>query len=100
MNEMTRSFCWTRLPSGPNFPSLEPCSDFSLTDEPHSALQKLATTENQKKEAEKKAGPKPSEHRTSHLSQAHLLAGAVKRRRYKNDKSPRFFKWVYCILCD
>ncbi|KAF4101318.1 hypothetical protein G5714_017750 [Onychostoma macrolepis] len=44
------------------------------------ALQKLATTENQKKEAEKKAGPKPSEHRTSHLSQAHLLAGAVKRR--------------------
>uniref|UniRef100_A0A8C1IXA5 Proteasome activator subunit 3 interacting protein 1 n=1 Tax=Cyprinus carpio TaxID=7962 RepID=A0A8C1IXA5_CYPCA len=34
----------------------------------------------QKKEAEKKAGPKPSENRTSHLSQAHLLAGAVKRR--------------------
>ncbi|XP_073706507.1 PSME3-interacting protein [Garra rufa] len=45
-----------------------------------SALQKLAATESQKKEAEKKAGPKPSEHRTSHLSQAHLLAGAVKRR--------------------
>ncbi|KTG31757.1 hypothetical protein cypCar_00005948 [Cyprinus carpio] len=54
--------------------------DFSLTDEPHSALQKLTTTEIQKKETEKKAGPKPSEHRTSHLSQAHLLAGAVKRR--------------------
>ncbi|XP_042600095.1 PSME3-interacting protein-like isoform X1 [Cyprinus carpio] len=45
-----------------------------------SALQKLTTTEIQKKETEKKAGPKPSEHRTSHLSQAHLLAGAVKRR--------------------
>ncbi|XP_052438938.1 PSME3-interacting protein isoform X1 [Carassius gibelio] len=45
-----------------------------------SALQKLTTTENQKKETEKKAGPKPSEPRTSHLSQAHLLAGAVKRR--------------------
>ncbi|XP_016086284.1 PSME3-interacting protein isoform X2 [Sinocyclocheilus grahami] len=45
-----------------------------------SALQKLATTENQKKETEKKAGPKPSEHKTSYLSQAHLLAGAVKRR--------------------
>uniref|UniRef100_A0A8C1IG56 Proteasome activator subunit 3 interacting protein 1 n=1 Tax=Cyprinus carpio TaxID=7962 RepID=A0A8C1IG56_CYPCA len=44
------------------------------------ALQKLTTTEIQKKETEKKAGPKPSEHRTSHLSQAHLLAGAVKRR--------------------
>ncbi|KAK7160300.1 hypothetical protein R3I93_008063 [Phoxinus phoxinus] len=49
--------------------------------EPHSALQKLAATESQKKEPEKKAGPKPSEtQRTSHLSQAHLLAGAVKRR--------------------
>ncbi|XP_077049471.1 PSME3-interacting protein [Siphateles boraxobius] len=46
-----------------------------------SALQKLAATESQKKEPEKKAGPKPSEtHKTSHLSQAHLLAGAVKRR--------------------
>lgn len=45
-----------------------------------SALQKLAATDSQKKESEKKAGPKPSEHRTSHLSQAHLLAGAVKRR--------------------
>ncbi|XP_052388120.1 PSME3-interacting protein isoform X1 [Carassius gibelio] len=45
-----------------------------------SALQKLATNESQKKETEKKAGPKPSENRTSHLSQAHLLAGAVKRR--------------------
>ncbi|XP_051726704.1 PSME3-interacting protein isoform X2 [Ctenopharyngodon idella] len=45
-----------------------------------SALQKLAATESQKKEPEKKAGARPSEHRTSHLSQAHLLAGAVKRR--------------------
>ncbi|XP_057203454.1 PSME3-interacting protein [Triplophysa rosa] len=45
-----------------------------------SALQKLASGEGHKKEPEKKAGPKPSEHRTSHLSQAHLLAGAVKRR--------------------
>ncbi|XP_056334383.1 LOW QUALITY PROTEIN: PSME3-interacting protein [Danio aesculapii] len=45
-----------------------------------SALQKLAATDSQKKESEKKAGPKPSEHKTSHLSQAHLLAGAVKRR--------------------
>ncbi|XP_016320875.1 protein FAM192A-like isoform X4 [Sinocyclocheilus anshuiensis] len=43
-----------------------------------SALQKLANNESQK-ETEKKAGPKPSENRTSHLSQAHLLAGAVKR---------------------
>ncbi|XP_016125713.1 protein FAM192A-like [Sinocyclocheilus grahami] len=57
-----------------------PVSDFSLTDEPHSALQMLANNESQKKETEKKAGPKPSENRTSHLSQAHLLAGAVKRR--------------------
>uniref|UniRef100_A0A9J8BDV0 Proteasome activator subunit 3 interacting protein 1 n=1 Tax=Cyprinus carpio carpio TaxID=630221 RepID=A0A9J8BDV0_CYPCA len=59
---------------------LDEVSDFSLTHETHSALQKLATNESQKKEAEKKAGPKPSENRTSHLSQAHLLAGAVKRR--------------------
>uniref|UniRef100_A0A671M452 Protein FAM192A-like n=1 Tax=Sinocyclocheilus anshuiensis TaxID=1608454 RepID=A0A671M452_9TELE len=57
---------------------LDEVSDFSLTDEPHSALQKLANNESQK-ETEKKAGPKPSENRTSHLSQAHLLAGAVKR---------------------
>ncbi|XP_051726703.1 PSME3-interacting protein isoform X1 [Ctenopharyngodon idella] len=56
--------------------------EMSLQDggEPHSALQKLAATESQKKEPEKKAGARPSEHRTSHLSQAHLLAGAVKRR--------------------
>ncbi|XP_051953801.1 PSME3-interacting protein-like isoform X2 [Xyrauchen texanus] len=45
-----------------------------------SALQKRAISESQKKEPEKKAGPKPSEQKTSHLSQAHLLAGAVKRR--------------------
>ncbi|KAI7802533.1 protein FAM192A [Triplophysa rosa] len=55
-------------------------SVFFLTDKRHSALQKLASGEGHKKEPEKKAGPKPSEHRTSHLSQAHLLAGAVKRR--------------------
>ncbi|XP_017546719.1 PSME3-interacting protein isoform X1 [Pygocentrus nattereri] len=45
-----------------------------------SALKKLAAGESQKKESEKRAGPKPPEHKTSHLSQAHLLAGAVKRR--------------------
>ncbi|XP_052007764.1 PSME3-interacting protein [Xyrauchen texanus] len=45
-----------------------------------SALQKLTSTESQKKEPEKKAGPKSTEHKSSHLSQAHLLAGAVKRR--------------------
>ncbi|KAL7878737.1 hypothetical protein AOLI_G00097110 [Acnodon oligacanthus] len=44
------------------------------------ALKKLAAGESQKKESEKRAGPKPPEHKTSHLSQAHLLAGAVKRR--------------------
>ncbi|XDV28841.1 hypothetical protein PO909_032042 [Leuciscus waleckii] len=61
--------------------------------EPHSALQKLAATDSQKKEPEKKAGPKPSEtHRTSHLSQAHLLAGAVKRRRYLNIYSIIIFR--------
>ncbi|XP_070763613.1 PSME3-interacting protein [Enoplosus armatus] len=46
-----------------------------------SALVKQASTES-RKEPEKKAAPKHSgaEQRTSHLSQAHLLAGAVKRR--------------------
>ncbi|XP_073328410.1 PSME3-interacting protein [Pagrus major] len=46
-----------------------------------SALVKKASTES-RKEPEKKAGPKNpgTEQRTSHLSQAHLLAGAVKRR--------------------
>ncbi|XP_044049491.1 PSME3-interacting protein isoform X1 [Siniperca chuatsi] len=46
-----------------------------------SALVKQASTES-RKEPEKKAVPKHSvaEQRTSHLSQAHLLAGAVKRR--------------------
>ncbi|XP_045893084.1 PSME3-interacting protein isoform X1 [Micropterus dolomieu] len=46
-----------------------------------SALVKKASTES-RKEPEKKAAPKHSgvEQRTSHLSQAHLLAGAVKRR--------------------
>ncbi|KAL0968173.1 hypothetical protein UPYG_G00263330 [Umbra pygmaea] len=43
------------------------------------ALKKLATSES-RKEPEKRAGPKPAEVKTSHLSQAHLLAGAVKRR--------------------
>ncbi|KAM4573031.1 PSME3-interacting protein [Odontesthes bonariensis] len=46
-----------------------------------SALVKHASAET-RREPEKKAAPKPSgaEQRTSHLSQAHLLAGAVKRR--------------------
>ncbi|XP_034541075.1 PSME3-interacting protein [Notolabrus celidotus] len=46
-----------------------------------SALVKHASTEG-RKEPEKKVAPKQSgaEQRTSHLSQAHLLAGAVKRR--------------------
>lgn len=46
-----------------------------------SAIKKLASSsESQsRKEPEKRAGLKPPEHR-SHLSQAHLLAGAVKRR--------------------
>uniref|UniRef100_A0A3Q3XN91 FAM192A/Fyv6 N-terminal domain-containing protein n=1 Tax=Mola mola TaxID=94237 RepID=A0A3Q3XN91_MOLML len=47
----------------------------------HSALVKQASTESHK-EPERKAAAKHSgaEQRTSHLSQAHLLAGAVKRR--------------------
>lgn len=46
-----------------------------------SALVKRAAAESQQV-PEKKAGPRllGPEHRTSHLSQAHLLAGAVKRR--------------------
>lgn len=46
-----------------------------------SAIVKQASTEN-RKEPEKKAAPKHpgTEQKTSHLSQAHLLAGAVKRR--------------------
>ncbi|XP_061578331.1 PSME3-interacting protein isoform X1 [Cololabis saira] len=46
-----------------------------------SALVKQAARES-RREPEKKALPKPlgAEHKTSHLSQAHLLAGAVKRR--------------------
>jgi len=56
-------------------------------------MQKLAATEGQKKEPEKKAGTKPSEtHRTGHLSQAHLLAGAVKRHRYLNIYSLIIFR--------
>ncbi|XP_054476006.1 PSME3-interacting protein [Anoplopoma fimbria] len=47
----------------------------------HSALVKKAATES-RREPEKKVAPKHSgpEQKTSHLSQAHLLAGAVKRR--------------------
>ncbi|XP_068588087.1 PSME3-interacting protein isoform X1 [Cebidichthys violaceus] len=47
----------------------------------HSALVKQAATES-RREPEKKVAPKPAgaEQKTSHLSQAHLLAGAVKRR--------------------
>uniref|UniRef100_A0A8B9KB44 Proteasome activator subunit 3 interacting protein 1 n=1 Tax=Astyanax mexicanus TaxID=7994 RepID=A0A8B9KB44_ASTMX len=60
--------------------SLSVSVELSLTASPHSALKKLAASESQKKEPEKRAGPKPPEHKTSHLSQAHLLAGAVKRR--------------------
>ncbi|GAA6101769.1 PSME3-interacting protein isoform X1 [Tachysurus ichikawai] len=44
------------------------------------ALKKMVSSQSQKKEPEKKAAPKPPEQKTSHLSQAHLLAGAVKRR--------------------
>lgn len=51
----------------------------SLTDGRHSAIKKLSTGDS-RKEPEKKGGLKPPEHRI-HLSQAHLLAGAVKRRR-------------------
>lgn len=56
---------------------------FTLTLYCHSALVKPASKESVK-EPEKKATVKHSgaEQRTSHLSQAHLLAGAVKRRRY------------------
>ncbi|KAJ8003170.1 hypothetical protein DPEC_G00166610 [Dallia pectoralis] len=45
----------------------------------HSALKKLASSES-RKEPERRTVPKPAEVKTSHLSQAHLLAGAVKRR--------------------
>uniref|UniRef100_A0A1A7X4K5 Family with sequence similarity 192, member A n=1 Tax=Iconisemion striatum TaxID=60296 RepID=A0A1A7X4K5_9TELE len=45
-----------------------------------SALVKKASAES-RREPEKKSASKPSgEHKTSHLSQAHLLVGAVKRR--------------------
>ncbi|AWP08894.1 NEFA-interacting nuclear protein NIP30 [Scophthalmus maximus] len=62
------------------FPSLH-CGLFVLTLHRHSALVKQASVET-RREPEKKAAPKHSgpEQRTSHLSQAHLLAGAVKRR--------------------
>lgn len=56
---------------------------FTLTLHCHSALAKQASSES-RREPEKKAASKQSgsEQKTSHLSQAHLLAGAVKRRRY------------------
>nr|XP_046162561.1 PSME3-interacting protein-like isoform X1 [Oncorhynchus gorbuscha]XP_046162575.1 PSME3-interacting protein-like isoform X1 [Oncorhynchus gorbuscha]XP_046162584.1 PSME3-interacting protein-like isoform X1 [Oncorhynchus gorbuscha] len=44
-----------------------------------SALKKLASSES-RKEPERRVGPRPAEVKTSHLSQAHLLAGVVKRR--------------------
>ncbi|KAJ8398594.1 hypothetical protein AAFF_G00421220 [Aldrovandia affinis] len=47
--------------------------------ESHNARTKLTAHSESRKEPEKRAGPKPAEHK-SHLSQAHLLAGAVKRR--------------------
>ncbi|XP_010781061.1 protein FAM192A-like [Notothenia coriiceps] len=50
----------------------------TLTQGCHSAIVKHATTET-RREPEKKL-PSKAEQRTSHLSQAHLLAGAVKRR--------------------
>eukprot|EP00064_Thunnus_orientalis_P002373 superscaffoldBa00000169_g2380 len=54
---------------------------FTLTLYCHSALAKQASADS-RSEPEKKSAPKHSgaEQRTSHLSQAHLLAGAVKRR--------------------
>ncbi|KAK3548841.1 hypothetical protein QTP70_020721 [Hemibagrus guttatus] len=83
------SLCCTRTPSR-NFRStarvLSLLASYfvklmrSLTLKSHSALKKLVSSESQKKEPEKKATPKPPEQKTSHLSQAHLLAGAVKRR--------------------
>ncbi|KAG7333265.1 hypothetical protein KOW79_003400 [Hemibagrus wyckioides] len=53
---------------------------FHFVAQSSDALKKLVSSESQKKEPEKKAAPKPPEQKTSHLSQAHLLAGAVKRR--------------------
>lgn len=55
---------------------------FTLTLYHHSAVAKQVSSET-RKDPEKKAAPKQlgSEQKTSHLSQAHLLAGAVKRRR-------------------
>ncbi|KAJ8271911.1 hypothetical protein COCON_G00107700 [Conger conger] len=50
-----------------------------LTPAPHNARTRLAAHSESRKEPEKRAAPKPTEHK-SHLSQAHLLAGAVKRR--------------------
>ncbi|TDH09192.1 hypothetical protein EPR50_G00084180 [Perca flavescens] len=54
---------------------------FTLTRYCHSALVKQVSTESRKEPEKKVAAKQPgAEQRTSHLSQAHLLAGAVKRR--------------------
>nr|XP_012778303.1 protein FAM192A isoform X2 [Maylandia zebra] len=53
-----------------------------------SALVKQASAES-RKEPEKKVAPKGVEHRTSHLSQAHLLVGAVKRRNSSQSDSSK-----------
>lgn len=60
---------------------------------------KQVSTES-RKEPEKKAAPKHSgaEQRTSHLSQAHLLAGAVKRRRYADTHPLNLQKNIYFCL--
>ncbi|KAL4004211.1 transmembrane anterior posterior transformation protein 1 [Sarotherodon galilaeus] len=52
------------------------------------ALVKQASAES-RREPEKKAAPKGVEHRTSHLSQAHLLVGAVKRRNSSQSDSSK-----------
>lgn len=67
----------------PTFSSQPHYCQVSLTQCFHSALVKQASTKSQK-EPEKKAAAKhlATEQKTSHRSQAHLLAGAVKRRRY------------------
>lgn len=60
---------------------------FSLTVSFHSALVKQPASESHR-EPEKKSTPKASatEPKTSHLSQAHLLVGAVKRRKYAEEE--------------
>uniref|UniRef100_A0A3Q4MGE3 Proteasome activator subunit 3 interacting protein 1 n=1 Tax=Neolamprologus brichardi TaxID=32507 RepID=A0A3Q4MGE3_NEOBR len=53
-----------------------------------SFIFKQASAES-RKEPEKKVAPKGVEHRTSHLSQAHLLVGAVKRRNSSQSDSSK-----------